>query len=67
MNLKECPFCGSEAKEEPFEEEGLSSNFHPARVICKSPHCRAAIEIVSLKPFETNVKQAIERWNKRTK
>lgn len=67
MKLKPCPFCGEEAKAEPFEEEGLSSNFHPARVICKDFSCGASMEKISFKPYEENIKVAAERWNRREK
>jgi Lar family restriction alleviation protein len=67
MTLKPCPFCGSEAKAEPFEEEGLSKNFNPSRVICKNYSCNASIEVIKLKDSKNNLTEAVERWNKRSK
>ena len=65
--IKPCPFCGSEAYAEPYEEEGLSSKFNCARAICTNYQCQATIEKISFKPIQENLKYVLEKWNQRSK
>lgn len=52
--LKPCPFCGSEAVQEVYNEKGQR-----LEVIVRCSNCRAQ---GSFRPF---VKDAVEAWNER--
>lgn len=67
MKLKPCPFCGCQAKAEPFVEDRFSQHFNPARVICLNHKCGATIEKISLETYKENLEDVVQRWNQRQK
>lgn len=62
MELKKCPFCGSEAK---LEKIPLANNKTKIKVSCT--HCRChtgVIEVITSE--EQAISECIENWNRRT-